>query len=83
MEKKLKRIERNSLALNFLSNCKPSIRKAVIEKSDSDLIYTFCEIVLNVLNGNIKLDESILKKLESHKGCFRKLYNVLEGFRMY
>ncbi len=73
LEKKLDRIKRNLPDLDFLSKCKSTTRKAVILKGDQDLIYAVCEIVLNVLNGNIKVEKSLLEKLKPYKNCLRKL----------
>jgi hypothetical protein len=75
MEKKLIRLERNIDGLCYLSKCTPKIRKAIINNANKDLIYTLCEIALNVLNGNIKLEKDLVQKLKPHKNCLRNLAN--------
>jgi hypothetical protein len=47
--------------------------KAIIENADKELIYTLCECVLNCINGNVTLDESIKTKLNRHKLHLRSL----------
>lgn len=70
---KLKKIKQNIKHLDFLSICKPQTRQAVINKADKELIYVICEIVLNVLNGSIKIDETLIRQLKPYKKCLRKL----------
>ena len=69
----MKNIEKNKQILCLLSNCKPSIRKAILAKSDKNLIATICEIVYNLLNNNLDINNTTLAKLHKYKNTFRKL----------
>ena len=67
----MKNIKKNLNCLNYLSTCKPDVRNAIITHADSDTIDALCECVLNVLNGTVKIDANILKRVKKHKEFFR------------
>lgn len=69
------RLRRNCSTLQFLHRSKPSLRKAIIEKADPQLIKTLCDCCLNILNGNVKLSTKVRKQLSRHKKKLRKLIN--------
>ncbi len=69
----MKNIEKNKHILCFLSSCKPTIRNAILAKSDKNLIATICEIVYNLLNNNLDINKTTLAKLHKYKNTFRKL----------
>jgi len=48
-------------------------RKKLIKCSNKDQIFCICEIVLNLLKGNIPVKKSDFEKLEKEKHTFRKL----------
>lgn len=52
----------NIKCLEYLCHCDAKTRKYILNNAKKDLIYAFCECLLNVLNGNVKLDEKSLKK---------------------
>ena len=37
--------------------------KAIVKNGDSELINTFCEIILNILRGNVPITKATKKKL--------------------
>jgi hypothetical protein len=60
--------------LNILGD--PNAKKqGIVNSCDTKTINKICEIVLNVLNKNIKLDESELDNLKPYAKYCRKLLN--------
>jgi hypothetical protein len=68
-----KNINNQKDLLKTLSNCKRSIRLAIIKKADKALINTICECCFNLLEGNIDLTEEQHKNLLKYKNTLRKL----------
>lgn len=60
--------------LEALAKAKPLERKALLEKSNFGLIKSIVECIENVLDGNVKLDKSRMKKLKKYKNQLRKIY---------
>ena len=54
------RINKNIENIKILSKCNKKMRKSIIENGDKDLIFSLCECVLNCINGNEKLNNSIM-----------------------
>lgn len=59
--------------LYVLRKAKPQLRKQILKYSDTELIKTICEIVINLLAGNIQLKKSKIKKLLKYKKDLRCL----------
>ncbi|KAF4523993.1 hypothetical protein B566_EDAN013835 [Ephemera danica] len=59
--------------LKVVLNAEPKLRKAILQYADKNLVQTICECVLNVLLGNVQLDESQKKKFSKHKSLLRKI----------
>ena len=66
-------VSRNLKALKFLSKASRSVRSSFIDKSEKDLILALCEVIHNVLIGNVKLSKSRLQKLKRYN---KVLYRV-------
>jgi hypothetical protein len=49
------------------------MRKGIIINADKELIYTLCECILNLLNGNINISDEKFNQLKSYKHSFRKI----------
>ena len=49
------------------------MRNALIKSADRDLICSICECIQNVINGNVKIDDKIKKKLFHEKEHLRRL----------
>ena len=49
------RVKRNLNTLKVLNSSSSELRKAVLSQGDRELILAVCEVLLNVLTGNIKL----------------------------
>lgn len=65
--------EKNKNFLELLCHSKNKFRKTLIENASNDQIESICEIVLNILNGNIELSEKQIKKLSKKKELLRAL----------
>lgn len=61
--------------LNVLARAKPSERKELLKKSNFGLIKSIVECIENVLNGNVKLDRTHMKKLKRYKSQLRRIYS--------
>lgn len=59
--------------LYILKDCKPKLRKALIQNADNGLITTLNEIIYNTLNGNNIIDKNTKKKLKKYKKPMRCL----------
>ena len=61
--------------MRVLKKASPRLRKAIIDNSENDLILALCEIISNVLTGNVQLNPNQKKKLNVHKKSLRLLAN--------
>ena len=59
-------------ALEEVQNCKQK-RNHIIDVAGKELVHCICDCVLNVLNGNIKLEPEEKQRLKRHKNCLREL----------
>lgn len=73
MNSKLKHLKDNKHMLYVLKNCKPKLRKAVVENADNGLITTLNEITYNTLSGNNPIDKKTKLKLKKYKKPMRCL----------
>ena len=67
------RYQKNRHYLCLLSGCKNKLKKAIVNGSSKEQIDAICECILNVCNGNIKLEEENFKKLRPYNRTFKKL----------
>ena len=65
------RIKNKFSELKALRSAKPRVRRALL--SDRELVLAVIEVIINVLNGNVKLGAAEKKKLERYRGQLRKL----------
>ena len=63
----------NKELLLAISKCKTYMRKAIINKSDKKLVNSICEMVFNLINGNLNINSSDFQKLKKYKTSLRKL----------
>ena len=59
-------------ALEEVQNCKQK-RNHIIDVAGKELVHCICDCVLNVLNGNIKLEPEEKQRLKRHKNSLREL----------
>lgn len=69
----MKRLEAHKHMLHVLKNCKPCIRKNILQNGSGDLIKTLCEVCLNVLNGNAKISKNSKNNIRKYKKVLRQL----------
>ena len=70
---KMKRVIDHNEILKLLSHCNKNTRSIIIQKGNKEFIYSICECILNVLNGNVILTEQQIKELKPYKQSLRKL----------
>ena len=71
--KQLNRFSKNKNYLCLLSCCKNKLRKAIVLNSNKDQIYSVCECILNVSNGNVTVSKEDFHRLKKYKNIFRAL----------
>jgi hypothetical protein len=69
----MNRVKKNNNLLELVATSKKKLRNSIIKGSDKEFIYSICECILNVMNGNIKLDKKTFDKLKVYKQTFKKL----------
>jgi hypothetical protein len=69
------RLNKHKNLLLGLSDCKIAVRNGIINNSDKDFIKAICECILNVMNGNVKLNTETHRLLKPFKLTFKKLLN--------
>jgi hypothetical protein len=69
----LQNIQSHKELIQVLANSKPRYRKAILKAADKKLVMTICDIIYNLLQGNVKLSESETFKLRSNKKFLRKI----------
>jgi len=65
--------QKNKKLLEVVSECKKKLRNSIILHSDNDFILTIIECVLNIMNGNVKLNDDNFKILKPYNKTFKKL----------
>ena len=68
-----KRFEKNRKLLEIVGECKKKLRTSIILNSDNDFILTIIECVLNIMNGNVNLNDENFKILKPYNKTFKKL----------
>lgn len=64
-------VKANRSILYSLQSAKPKLFKAIIQNSNPELITIICEIIFNVLRGNVQLNGRIRNKLKQYKKVLR------------
>ena len=59
--------------IKTLLTSKPSIRKLIVSKGDKNFYRAICVIILNILQGKIKLTEKETLLLQKYKNYLRKI----------
>lgn len=72
-EKSIENIKRNKDLLKILAFSKLRYKKAIINSADKELVLSICDIILNILNGNVHLDSDTKEKLNKYKRLLRKV----------
>lgn len=67
------RLKRNWDLLKVLRQAPPSQRRAIVVTGTDDLILAICEIVDNILRGNVRLLPKQKRKLKLYKHVLRQI----------
>ena len=59
----MSKVFKNKNFLQLLSNSNKKMQKILVQNASNEQIKPICEIILNLLKGNLNLDEIDLKKL--------------------
>ena len=73
--------EEQAALLRIIFNAKPELRNAMLKNADKELVRTICECVLNIINGNVNVDDINKKKLAKHKCLLRKIVKKTKAGR--
>jgi len=73
-------VKTHKAVLQVLQSAKPNLRKAILEAADKPIIFAICEIVDNLLLGNIPLTLEQRKKLRAYRNILRQLAQKGEGW---
>jgi hypothetical protein len=63
----MKLIKKHFNYIKHLASKDSDIRNSIIKLADKEVICAVCECILNVINGNIKIKESLRKKFHLTK----------------
>ena len=72
-DKSLVNINNQVDILKILSNSNTKYQKAIISKADKNLILAICDIIYNILCGNVLIDSETKNKLQKHKLFLRRV----------
>jgi hypothetical protein len=67
------RLKKHALLLKVLAEAQPHMCKAIIREGDRELITCLCECAKNILNGNVPLKKSHLKRLQRYRKDVRTI----------
>lgn len=67
--------------LKIIFNAKPELRNALLKYADKNLVCALCECVLNIISGNIAIDDKQKKKLSKHKSLLRKIVKKTKSWK--
>lgn len=68
-----RRISQQSAYLKLLYDCKPKLRKTLIQHAERAQMEALSQIAVNILRGNVSLSEVHKKKLKRYKETIRSL----------
>lgn len=71
--KSIDNIINHSDLLKILANSKLRYKKAILEKADKNFIISICDIIFNLLQGNVNLTDKEKTELKKHKSFLRKI----------
>lgn len=69
----MERVLRNKTFLKFLNISNKKLKKHIISCASKDQIYSLCDCVFNILNGNIPLNKDHELLLYKKRNCLRIL----------
>lgn len=69
----MKHLEKHRYMFEVLKNASPKLRKAILQNSDDELICVLAEIIVNLMEGNVKLSPQQKQKMKPYKFLFRTI----------
>lgn len=69
----MQRVRNNKKILEYFAACSSKDQKNILKFVNSDAIKTILEIIINILKGNLKIDENLKNKLKKYKSILYKL----------
>ena len=69
----MEQIDQNKHFLSLFCSSPRKVQHALIKNATKSQIYSICEIVLNILKGNLKLPQEEIEKLQKKKKVLRSL----------
>lgn len=72
----------NKEFLILLAGCHKKLRNSIISNCNKEQILAVIECILNVLNGNIQIDNTTLQKLRPFNKTFKKLLDKKTGLKI-
>ena len=73
VDKSLININNQADILKTLANSHTKYQQAIISKADKNLVLAICDIIYNILYGNVKIDSETKNKLQKHKLFIRRV----------
>ena len=67
--------------LNIISKSKRKLRCAILANCNKDQLFSICECVLNICNGNIQIDKRNYLILKKYKKIFKKVLDRKIDFK--
>ena len=74
-------LQKHKDLLKVLLKSNSRLAKSLLKEVDNGFIICLCEIVKNVLHGNLKVSSSLRRKLSKHKLALRKLADRSVGVK--
>lgn len=66
-------VRSNAKLMRLLHKCKPHAQKAIIGGAPNEVVNCLCEVALNILKGNVPLDNKQKTSLSKYKSGLRSL----------
>lgn len=73
----MKRVVKEEHFLHILEKCNCKLNKAILRNCDDHLIKTLCEIIYNIMKGNVQLTPEQKSKLKKYKKPLRLIYHAI------
>jgi len=74
-------VKQNGNILRVLQKASPKLRKAILKESDKSLIFSVCELCLNLLAGNVPLKPTQKANLKKYQTVLRSLAKRGESWK--
>ena len=76
-----RRIIQNEPFIHLLARSRPKRRKSLLKQATREELTSLFEICLNILKGNMPLNQTEYQRLKKHRNIIRKLANKRLSFK--